>query len=363
MLMKSLVQQPGDLRVLEALVGHHVAPMAGRIADGQEDRLLLGRGPRPSLGAPGIPVDRIVGVLQQIGADFVRQSIGHGGSRIPKNVPRAGQERPKLHNCTGDLFRRRAAVARQFDAVRAEVLKYKDHPALLIWAIGNELNMSAHNPRVWDAVNDLSKMIHQLDTNHLTTTPLAGVNRDVVREIKARAPDLDLLSFQVYGDLMNLPQRLREADWDGPYLVTEWGATGHWEVNKTDWGAPIEDDSTLKADLYLKRFEAGIASDHTQCVGSYVFLWGQKQERTPTWFGLFLKSGEETAAVDTMHYLWKGAWPAERSPRLDGAWLDGKTSRQSIHLKSSQAYSARVWRSPVRPRSVIHGKCSGKAPT
>jgi hypothetical protein len=234
------------------------------------------------------------------------------------------------------------AVARQLERVKAEVLKYKDDPALIIWAIGNELNLDAKNPKVWDAVNDISKMIHQIDTNHLTTTPLAGFKQDLVRQVKTRAPDLDLLSFQMYADIVNLPRYLRESGWSGPFMVTEWGATGHWEVKKTDWSAPIENDSTTKADFYQKRFEAVIQADQKQCIGSYVFLWGHKQERTPTWYGMFLESGEETAAVDVMQYLWTGAWPAVRSPQLSGAWLDGKTAHQSIHLKLGESYPAKI---------------------
>ena len=236
----------------------------------------------------------------------------------------------------------KAAVARQFEQVRAQVLRYKDHPALLLWIIGNELNLSARNPNVWNAVNELSKMIHQVDPNHPTTTPLAGLSKDCVRELKTRAPDLDLLSIQMYADLLNLPRHLQEAGWEGPYIVTEWGATGHWEVGKTDWGAPLENDSTTKAEFYRKRFEAAIRSDQTQCLGSYVFLWGHKQERTPTWYGMFLESGEETATVDVLHYLWNGAWPANRSPRLQGAWLDRKTAQENVHLKPGQTYTARV---------------------
>jgi hypothetical protein len=236
----------------------------------------------------------------------------------------------------------KAAVARQFEQVRAQVLRYKDHPALLLWIIGNELNLNARNPNVWNAVNELSQMIHQVDPNHPTTTPLAGLSQDCVREIKLRAPDLDLLSIQMYAGLMDLPRYLREAGWEGPYLVTEWGATGHWEVGKTDWGAPLENDSTTKAEFYRKRFEAAIRRDQAHCLGSYVFLWGHKQERTPTWYGMFLESGEETAAVDVLHYLWKGAWPANRSPRLQGAWLDRKTAQENVHLKPGQTYAARV---------------------
>ncbi|HEY4414930.1 MAG TPA: hypothetical protein VGO57_04480 [Verrucomicrobiae bacterium] len=235
-----------------------------------------------------------------------------------------------------------AAVARQLARVKTEVLKYKDSPALIIWAIGNELNLDAHNPKVWDAVNDISKMIHQVDPNHLTTTPLAGFKPELVQLVKSRAPDLDLLSFQMYGDIINLPRYLRESGWDGPYLVTEWGATGHWEVRKTAWGAPIENDSTTKADFYRKRFLASIWSDRKECLGSYVFLWGHKQERTPTWYGMFLASGEETETIDVMHYLWRGEWPADRSPQLADVKLDGKTAMQNIHLKPGETYPAFV---------------------
>jgi hypothetical protein len=234
------------------------------------------------------------------------------------------------------------AVARQLAAVKAQVLKFKDHPALLLWDIGNELNLNSRNPKVWDAVNDISKMIHQVDPNHPTTTSLAGLNVELVNQIKSRAPDLDLLSIQMYADLVNLPRYLRETGWSGPYVVTEWGASGHWEVDKTQWGAPIEDDSSVKAGFYRKRYEIAIASDATQCLGSYVFLWGHKQERTPTWYGIFLESGAETETVDVLQYLWTGHWPENRSPRLKGFCLDGKTARQNIRLNAGQNYPARV---------------------
>lgn len=235
-----------------------------------------------------------------------------------------------------------AAVARQLAELKAEVLKYKDHPALLTWIIGNELNLRATNPKVWDAVNEISKMIHEVDPNHPTMTALAGISRELIADIKTRAPDLDLIGIQSYADIVNLPRHLKESNWDHPYLVTEWGATGHWEVGTTAWGAPIENDSTTKADFYQKRYEAAIRPDQTQCLGSFVFLWGQKQERTPTWYGMFLETGEETATVDVMHYLWNNQWPKNRSPRLESASLDGKTAPQNIRLVPGKSYPAKL---------------------
>ena len=235
------------------------------------------------------------------------------------------------------------AVKRQFEKVKAEVMKYKDHPTLLIWIIGNELNLNYTNPKVYDAVNEISNMIHDLDPHHPTTTTIAGINKGLVEVIAERAPDLDLLSIQLYGDIVNLSRYIKETGWTRPYMVTEWGATGHWEVSTTPWGAPIEQTSTVKANNYLERYRVAIEPYAHQCLGSYVFLWGQKQERTPTWYGMFLESGEETEAIDVMYYIWNGKWPENRSPRLDSLRLDGKSSHNAVYLQADQRYDAQVF--------------------
>lgn len=234
------------------------------------------------------------------------------------------------------------AVQKQLERIKGEVMALKDHPALMIWGIGNELNLRYTNPKVWDAVNEISEMIHEVDPNHLTTTSLAGISEREVSLIKEKCPDLDLLSVQMYGDLPDLPNLIREYGWEGAYMVTEWGATGHWEVPKTSWEAPIEDNSTVKAANYLKRYQGGIEADSMQCIGSYVFLWGNKQERTPTWYGIFLEDGSETESVDVMHYIWNGEWPENRTPQIVSYTLDGKVALDNVTLKKGDAYEAVV---------------------
>ena len=226
-----------------------------------------------------------------------------------------------------------ASVKKQLDQLREEVLKYKDHPALLGWGIGNELNLQYKNPKVWNAVNEISKMIHEVDKNHFTTTMLAGINKGLIDYIKERTTDIDLLCINTYAGLATLPGIIRQSGWDGPYLVTEWGPTGHWEGLQTTWKSSIEETSSEKAAVYKSRYEYGVENDRTKCLGSYVFLWGQKQERTPTWYGLFTDKGEESEVVDVMQFLWSGNWPKNKAPHLYSLQLNNKKAVDNIYLQ------------------------------
>ena len=75
--------------VLEGLAFHHVTPMACRVSDRQEDRLAFGDGLLDRLVAPGVPVDGVVGVLEQVGTRLAREavrsgtrSLGHGPTSV-----------------------------------------------------------------------------------------------------------------------------------------------------------------------------------------------------------------------------------------------------------------------------------------
>lgn len=230
------------------------------------------------------------------------------------------------------------AVAAQLQKIKAEVLNYKDDSAVLLWGIGNELNLEYKNPKVWDAVNDIARMIHEVDPNHPTTTVLAGIKQREVALIKAQCPAVDILSINTYAGLAAIPTQIRDYGWTGPYLVAEWGPTGHWESQQLPWKAAVEETSSQKAAVYQSRYEASVAKDKTQCLGTYVFLWGQKQERTPTWYGLFTEDGQESEVVDVMQYLWSGRWPLNRAPHLASLSLNGQQARDTIYVKAGQLY-------------------------
>jgi hypothetical protein len=235
------------------------------------------------------------------------------------------------------------AVQRQLDQIRREVIKYKDHPALLMWNIGNELDAKATNVRVWDAVNDVAKMIHELDPNHPTATSVFHVHKRTIRHIKDRCPEIDLITINTYGGLNSLPEDIRKADWNGPYIVSEYGGKGDWETPYTSWKQPIEQTSSQKAYFMMENYKKSVEGDSSHCLGAYAFLWGYKQEQTHTWFSFFSENGEKTEMVDVAQYLWTGQWPENRAPRVLNLYINGElVGHDGAILKPNSYHTAEI---------------------
>lgn len=234
------------------------------------------------------------------------------------------------------------AVEKLISRLQVEVLSYKDHPALLCWLAGNELNLESRNPQVWKVLHRIISMIHSLDPNHPVSTTLAGMNVKDIRLIEKYCPNLNFYSFQMYGDIDHLPIKLKELKWNKPYLITEWGATGHWEVAVTKWNRPLEQNSSEKAEAFLRRYQQSILADRNHCLGSYAFLWGQKQERTPTWYGLFLESGEITPAIESLEYAWTGKYSGNRSPQIKQFTINNLSASNNIELEAGKEYQVNI---------------------
>ena len=72
--------------VLERLALHDVAPVAGRVADGEEDGPVELAGAGQRLLTPGVPVHGVVGVLQQVRAGLAGQPVGVVLRRVAGSV-------------------------------------------------------------------------------------------------------------------------------------------------------------------------------------------------------------------------------------------------------------------------------------
>ena len=204
-----------------------------------------------------------------------------------------------------------AKTAEQFDGVRAAVEKYKDHPALLAWSVGNEMEgyKDGDNAALWSHVEACAALVKRLDPDHPTMTVTAEIGGRRVESIHRLCPSIDVIGINSYGGAASLPQRYRAAVPAGydpkPYLVTEYGPAGTWEVGRNSFDAAEELTSTAKAKVYADVYRT-LAADKELCLGSFAFTWGFKREATSTWFGLFLSDGSKLGAVDALAEAWGG---------------------------------------------------------
>ena len=216
-------------------------------------------------------------------------------------------------------------VAKQFETVRETILRYKDHPAVLLWGLGNEMEgyEKGDNAAIWSAINNLAVMAKQIDPNHPTMTVVAEIGGDRVKNIHRLCPDIDIVGINSYGGVTSIPKRYKEAGGTKPYIITEYGPPGVWEVTKNAWGAVPEPTSTEKAGFYRRAYEQAMDSQRGQCLGGYAFTWGNKQEATATWFGMILPDGSRLAAVDALTEAWTGKPPVNRCPVIEKFALVG----------------------------------------
>ena len=231
-----------------------------------------------------------------------------------------------------------AMVAKQYEQNCKDILRYKDHPAVLIWAVGNEAEARGGQP--YEAIEALAKFIHEVDPNRPTMTVLAGASVDRITAVRTRAPSIDILGMNTYGGYAGLAKNVRKAGWTGPYMVTEIGINGTWEIsNLNDWGVPIEPPSGIKAEVYRERYEF-LAADKKQCLGVFPFKWGYVPKGTSTWFSLFHEHGEPNAVVDVMQHIWTGQWPTDRAPWVTALDINGRAFDSSIRLKPGERATA-----------------------
>lgn len=243
------------------------------------------------------------------------------------------------------------AVARQFQEITAQITKYKDHPNVLMWVVGNELNLlfddagnvKLVNPKVYQALNDVVEFAHRVDPHHPVSTAMAGYIQEHIAHALPYLPNLDILSVQLYGDLVHLHNMIQADTSKLPIMLTEYGPMGHWEMPKTAWGREIEEPSGVKAAGMADRIERFIKNEPTgRLIGNFAFLWGHKQERTATWYSLFTEQGNVDARIDELTRFWIGRYPEQRAPLTKTMTINGQWAGDNINLEAGQTYTAKI---------------------
>jgi hypothetical protein len=225
-------------------------------------------------------------------------------------------------------------VARGLESVKAEVLRYKDHPAVLMWGLGNELELDVQGEAgvpVWQYIQIVSEMIHEIDPNHPTMAVMAelGPQSRKVELVHKYCPDVDIVGINAYAGCTSIPKRYREAGGTKPYVITEFGPPGQWEwPNKTSWGMLNELTSTEKVGWYRRAWREAMVAPKGLSLGGFAFLWGEKDEATLTWYGMMLPDGSNLESLEAMADEW-GRPLANRCPRIQSLKAEGPTSVQA----------------------------------
>jgi hypothetical protein len=249
------------------------------------------------------------------------------------------------HKRQGFDYHNADQVSRQLESTREVVRRYRNAPALLLWSIGNEMENDepAGDPAMWQALEDIAAMIKKEDPNHPVMTVIAEVGGDKIPQLHKYCPDIDIVGINSYAGGATVGDRYRKAGGMKPYIITEFGPPGQWEMEKKPWGAVRELTSTEKADWYRKTYDQSVVGQKGWCFGSYAFVWGFKREATATWYGMFLPDGSKVGAVDTISELWTGKPLTNPCPRINSLKLavgDGRVGTGAVVRVLLDAVSA-----------------------
>ncbi len=132
------------------------------------------------------------------------------------------------HTEQGFNYSDEKAVAAQFEKAKFAIDRYKDHPAVLAWGIGNEMEGFKRDtdPKMWAAVEQIAAYAKRVDPNHRTMTVVAEIGGDKVAKINELCPDIDIVGINSYGGAPSIPARYAKAGGVKPYIVTEFGPPG-----------------------------------------------------------------------------------------------------------------------------------------
>ncbi|MEU3641905.1 discoidin domain-containing protein [Lentzea sp. NPDC034063] len=205
--------------------------------------------------------------------------------------------------------------------IRQWVTTYKDHPGVLMWNVGNESILGLQNcysgaeletQRVEYAkyINEAARAIHAIDTNHPVTNTDAWTGAWVY--LKAHTPDLDLYSVNSYGNVCKVRQDWISGGYTKPYILTEAGPAGEWEVPNDANGVPAEPTDVQKRDGYTQAWNCIIG--HTGVsFGGTLFHYGTEYDFGAVWFNL-TPAGEKRLSFYSVQKAFGGATPANTPP-------------------------------------------------
>ncbi|MCW2860928.1 MAG: hypothetical protein JWP48_2636 [Actinoallomurus sp.] len=201
------------------------------------------------------------------------------------------------------------------------VTTYRDNPGVLMWNVGNESVLGMQNCFSGTAlenerkaytgfVNDVAVKIHGIDPNHPVTSTDAWTG--AWPYYKANTPALDLYAVNSYNGVCAVKQTWIDGGYTKPYIITETGPAGEWEVPNDGNGVPAEPTDQAKAAGYTNAWNC-ITGHHGVALGATMFHYGIEQDFGGVWFNL-IPGGLKRLSYYAVQQAYGGPAPANTSP-------------------------------------------------
>ncbi len=300
--------------------------------------------------ARGVAGSKYIGEASEIGATIVRTWDEFNAKEVLDSASAnemyvlLGIYLPKPsddNDYTSDSFR-----DKQKKIITAIVNQFKNHPALLGWGVGNEIEVYPKDFQVWRRLNSFVRLVKEIDPNHPVTSVIAPFRKSILYS-KLFLNDIDFLSVNTFGDIVDLEKKLNHPvlGWRRPVMITEWGTNGPWEeIEKTDWGSPIEKNSTTKAVIIKNRYKKYLTNNpDLDNLGSFIFYWGNIVQYTNTWFSIFSENGRKSQTYYTMQEIWGHSLAHNNPPVVSGIFINNKSAYDNIILSRGQDVFAKIW--------------------
>jgi hypothetical protein len=209
---------------------------------------------------------------------------------------------------------------------------YKSHPGVLLWNVGNEsvLGMQncftgteLENQRVAYVrfVNEVTRAIHAADPNHPVTSTDAWTG--AWPYYRAHAPDLDLYAVNAYNAVCQIRNDWLAGGYTKPYILTEGGPAGEWEVPDDVNGVPTEPSDVAKRDGYRNAWNC-LMSHTGVALGGTLFHYGTEQDFGGVWFNL-VPGNEKRLSYYSVASAFGGGPPANTPPVISSMSLSRTT--------------------------------------
>ncbi|MEM6723782.1 MAG: glycoside hydrolase family 2 TIM barrel-domain containing protein [Bacteroidota bacterium] len=150
---------------------------------------------------------------------------------------------------------------------------YKNHPAILAWGVGNEvyLNMATDEEKLAysQLLERICSAIKKEDSQHLILSVEAWTFGLVWWE--QHVPSLDIYGLNTYGPGAHfIADELYKKGIDKPYIITEFGVTGEWDIEQEINGVKVEPSDQQKYEAITIGYKDWISNKPAN-LGVFVF--------------------------------------------------------------------------------------------